>query len=347
MRISILIPCHNEERSIERCVKSCLEQTRKPDEIIVVNDGSTDKTAQILAGFGDQIKVANIEKATGNKSYAQEFGLQFITGDIFIATDGDTFLDKDFVKTIEEDFLAEPKLAAVGGYVRSLKYNWLTACREMDYILGQDLYKVAQASIDFLFVIPGCAGAFKTDIFRQYIKFDHDTLTEDLDFTYKLHLNYFKIKYNKKAICYTQDPFTLGAYINQMRRWFGGGWQNLIKNFRIANRPANALELSLMYIEGLIFSSCLFIFPLVNILFFERFMSAYCVFVLMLGLYCSIKRKRIDLLLFSPLYLVLVFINSWVFLEQFVKEVVLGRKNLDWFKPERFKNEEMNLAQKI
>lgn len=338
MTISILIPAHNEEESIEACVKSCLSQTRRPDEIVVVNDGSTDKTAEILAGFGELIRVVTIPQATGNKSYAQEIGLGFITGDVFIATDGDTFLDRNFVKRVEEDFLADPRIKSVSGYVKSLKYNWLTACREIDYIFGQDLNKTVQANLSYLFVIPGCAGAFYTEVFRKYVRFDHDTLTEDLDFTYKFHLNYFKIKFDKKAICYTQDPFTLKSYINQMRRWYGGGWQNLRKNLRILSRPVNAFILSLVYIEGVIFSSSLFLFPLINMHFFLNFLRLYLIFAVLLGIYCSLRRRRIDLLIFSPLYLILAFINAWVFLEQFVKEVILRKKNLEWFQPERFLN---------
>ncbi|MFH0852734.1 MAG: glycosyltransferase family 2 protein [bacterium] len=338
MKISILIPCHNEEKSIAKCVNACLNQTRPPDEIVVVNDGSTDATLEILKQFEGGIKVANIEHATGNKSYAQEFGLQFVTGDIFIATDGDTFLDKDFIRLIEQDFEADPKIAAVGGYVKSLKYNWLTACRELDYIFGQNINKLAQANLGFMFVIPGCAGAFRTDIFKKYINFDHDTLTEDLDFTFKLHLNYFKIKYNRKAVCYTQDPFTIKSYINQMRRWYGGGWQNLVKNARLISRPVNAFELSLIYIEGLISSFCLFLLPAVNLYFFAYSVGLYLTFAILLGIYCSIARKRIDLLLYSPFYLVLVFINAWIFLEQFVEELILRKKNRIWFTPERFKD---------
>jgi len=123
MKISILIPCHNEEKSIKKCVESCFEQTRRPDEILVVNDGSTDNSLKILESFGERIKIINIPRATGNKSYAQEIGLRLVTDDIFITTDGDTILDKEFVKIIEDDFSADSRLAAVGGYVKSQKYN--------------------------------------------------------------------------------------------------------------------------------------------------------------------------------------------------------------------------------
>jgi len=224
IKISVLIPCRNEERSIKATVESCLNQSRKPDQIVVVNDGSTDRTADILALFGDKIQVVTIKKATGNKSYAQEYGLKFVTSDVFVTTDGDTMLDKDFIKYIEEDFQDE-SIISVAGYVRSMKYNWLTACRAFEYAVGQNLHKLAQSNINFLFVIPGAAGGFRTSDFRKHISFDHDTLTEDLDFTYRLHKKSLNILYDRRAIVFTQDPTTLKAYLNQMRRWFGGGWQ--------------------------------------------------------------------------------------------------------------------------
>jgi glycosyltransferase involved in cell wall biosynthesis len=59
--ISVLIPCHNAERFIAEAVESVLAQSRKPDEIIVTDDGSTDGTAEILASFGDRIRVVRHE----------------------------------------------------------------------------------------------------------------------------------------------------------------------------------------------------------------------------------------------------------------------------------------------
>jgi cellulose synthase/poly-beta-1,6-N-acetylglucosamine synthase-like glycosyltransferase len=335
MKISVLIPCHNEEKSIRACVESCLAQTRLPDQILVVNDGSRDRSAEILAAFGDKIEVLTIPVATGNKSFAQERGLERVTGDIFIATDGDTVFHPDFVKYIEEDFEKNPKVVAVGGYVKSLKHNWLTACRELDYVIGQDIFKVAQAYIGALFVIPGCAGAFKTQLFRRHIKFEHDTLTEDLDFTYKFHQQYFQIMYDRRAVVFTQDPATLMQYVNQMRRWYCGGWQNLRKHWRIIKKPNNSLQLALSYTEGFIFSILLFVFPFLN---FAAFISFYVIYVLVLWCFAvsvAIRRRRSDLVFIVPLYVLLIYVNALIFLEQFWKEIVMRKKNLVWFHPER------------
>jgi cellulose synthase/poly-beta-1,6-N-acetylglucosamine synthase-like glycosyltransferase len=337
MKISLLVPCYNEEVALEKTIQSCLNQTRKFDELIFIDDSSKDRTPEILARYAGQITTRRTLQNTGNKSSAQEFGLQFVTGDIMVMTDGDTVLDPGFVKEIVADF-ADPDVFAVGGYVKSLKYNWLTRCRALDYTLGQNIHKLAQSYLGFILVIPGAAGAFRTNVFRQYLTFDHDTVAEDLDFTYKMHEGNYKILYNRKAVVYTQDPATLHSYINQMRRWYGGGWQNLLKHRSILlSRPIRTLELSLLYIEGLVFSILLFLVPLLNVYFVLAMILPALLVAFLFAVAAAAKERRADLLLTPIPYLFLMYVNSYVFIEQFVKVIILRKKNLTWFKPERIK----------
>lgn len=335
MKISILIPCHNEEKSIKKCVESCLNQSRKADEIVVVNDSSTDNSLKILKSFGKKIKIIN-NISKGNKSYAQERGLKFIKGDVFVSTDGDTVLHEDFIKNIEKDF-KDRKVAAVGGYVKSQKYNWLTLVRAYDYAIGQNIHKLAQSKLNYMFVIPGAAGAFRTKIFKKYINFDHDTLTEDLDFTYKLHQQGFKIIYDTNAVVYTQDPSNVRSYINQMRRWYGGGWQNLVKHLSVdfISQPGRALELTLIYVEGWFFSFLLFVVPLVNIFIAIKLLVFFEITVFIQSIYAALKEKRADILLVPLFYPITMLFNAGVFLEQFFKIVIFKERNLVWFQPER------------
>ncbi len=337
LKISVLIPAHNEEKMISACILSCLKQTRKPDQILVVDDGSTDGTSEILKKYKDKITLIRIPKATGNKSKAQELGIKKVTGDIFIATDGDTIIDKNFIKLVEQDFKNDKDLSVVAGYVKSTKYNFLTSLREIDYTIGQDIYKRAQSTIGFVLVVPGCAGVFKTSLFRDgTINFEHDTLTEDLDFTYKINKAGLKIKFNRRAVVYTQDPDTLSSYINQMRRWYGGGWQNLKKHFDVSvTKPSAALMLSMSYIEGFMSPLLFFVVPFLNMVFFLKLLVLYLVSNIVMGIYSSIKKGRIDLLLYSPLGVILTYINAYVFFEQFFKEMILNKKSMKWFHPER------------
>lgn len=349
LTFSILIPAHNEEKMISSCVKSCLAQTRRPDEIIVINDGSTDKTAEILRGYGNQITVISIDKATGNKSKAQEIGVKYVNTDIVIATDGDTILDKKFVEYIEEEFEHDREIAVVMGYVQSTRHNTLTALREIDYTIGQDLYKRAQQYLDFILVIPGCAGAFKTELFRNgVITFDHDTLTEDLDFSYKINQLGLPVRFNHKAKVYTQDPPTLHSYINQMRRWYGGGWQNLKKHFPIiVDNPKAGLILSTTYLEGIVLGSLIIITPFINIFLFFKLLTSFVIVGIILGLYASIRKERLELFLVSPLFSVLALINSYILIEQFIKEIIMNKKDMTWFHPERAVNLDTDKLAKV
>lgn len=335
MKISLLVPCYNEQKSIEASIKSSLDQTRAFDQILYIDDCSTDKTHEILKKYSRKIEFKKTPKNTGNKSSAQEFGLQFVTGDIVVTTDGDTLLDKNFVKEVEKSF-KNKKIVAVAGKVLSIPYNWLTLCRAFDYAIGQNIHKLAQNYMNCIFVMPGAASAFRTSSFRKYITFDHDTITEDLDFTYKLHNKKLQISYNRKMISYTQDPANLKNYINQMRRWFGGGWQNLVKHHMLIPRnPIRAFEFSLLYSEGLIFSTLIFIIPIINLWFEFWLLFGYFIIAFFFAIWISIKEKRADLLLAPFPYLILMFVNSYIYLEQFVKEVIFKKKNLIWFQPER------------
>lgn len=335
VKITILIPAHNEEAMVSQCISSCLNQTVPADQIVVVNDGSTDRTKQILESFGEQITILNIPKATGNKSKAQALGLQLVTGDVVISTDADTILHECFVSAMKKKF-ADPNIAAASGYIKSMRYNFLTALREVEYVVGQDLYKNAQAALNFLVVIPGAASAFRTELFRNgVITFDHDTLTEDLDFTYKLHRKGYQVAFVQEAVVFTQDPPNLHSYINQTRRWYFGGWQNLFKHKSIFFVPKASLLLSVNYVDGM-FSSFLFLMlPLINFKLFLVVFGLNSLVLLGVGLYAAIVRRRIELLFYSPARVVLQFLHSYLFIEQFFKALFFGHKNMSWFKPER------------
>ncbi len=335
MTISVLIPCYNEELSIAKSLDNWLAQTRPLDEILVVDDKSTDRSAEIIKSYGNKVKLITLDKNAGNKSFVQQAGLKHINTDIFIATDADTFPDRNFVSRVESAF-NDPQVTAFAGHVKSLKKNWLTACREMEYSLGQGIHKSAQSQLGFIYVIPGCASAFRTDYFKKYIHFDHDTVTEDLDFTYKLNYSHKKVVYDSQAIVYTQDPATIKVYVNQMRRWYGGGWQNLVKHIRVLKHPIATIEISLMFFDAPFYFFFLYILPFINLHIFSQFIGLYLISITLMGLISSLISHRLDLLLYSPTYLLVSYINSYIFIEQFVKEIVIRKKQLTWYHPERW-----------
>jgi uncharacterized membrane protein HdeD (DUF308 family) len=120
-----------------------------------------------------------------------------------------------------------------------------------------------------------------------------------------------------------------------MKRWYRGGWQNIRKHKDIFQKSGNALELSLMYIEGGVFAILLAVLPLLNIKFFFYVIGPYLLVAGILGLYGAIIRKRIDLLIYSPLFIILIYINAYIFISEFIKEILLQRQNFVWLRAER------------
>jgi cellulose synthase/poly-beta-1,6-N-acetylglucosamine synthase-like glycosyltransferase len=337
-KISILIPAHNEEKGIRKTIESCLNQTRKPDEIVVVNDGSKDRTLDILKEYIGKIIIVDLKKNTGNKSKAQEIGLKYVTGDIFITTDADTRLDKKFVQKITRHFKTK-SVSAVCGYVQSEKGNWITRVREINYVIGQTINKKAQADINALFVMAGCASAFRTKDFKEVVKFEHDNITEDLDFTYKFKLANKRIIYETDAIVYTQDPNTIKSYYKQLNRWYSGGWYCLRKNKEILKKPNNALILFFIYLEGLIGGLFFILSPLLIIFNWRLFILFAGIQLFIVSgtlLYGAIKKKELHLYKYIFHHYALNILDNYIFIKTFFQEIIFKKKIMVWDKPERY-----------
>ena len=339
MKVSILIPAYNEERTIRKTILSCLAQTRPADEVVVVDDGSTDRTADIVEAMAHSdptIRLIRLPENTGNKSRAQEQGLRYLSADIIVTADADTLLDARFVEHILPRF-RDPETAAVAGYVKSMENNWLTASREIDYAIGQDVYKRAQSFIGFIFVVPGCAAAFRGDVLKRELRFDHDTVAEDLDFTFQLHTLGKKVVFEPRATVYTQDPPNIPSYVRQMLRWYGGNWENFRKHSSLAFRsPAAAFEFASQFGDCLFFSLLLFAMPFMNpVLYAKAFVLFFLPQAALVSLYAAIVRRRPDLLLYIPGYLLTRFVNAAIFVERFLHIVVLGKRELVWLRADR------------
>lgn len=112
--VSIIITAHNYAQYVERAIRSALDQSlsRAEYEIIVVNDASTDHTAEILANYEDEVRIFNLEKNLG-LSGARNFGIKKARGQFIVFLDADDYIHKDLLK-VEKLFLEENnKLDAV------------------------------------------------------------------------------------------------------------------------------------------------------------------------------------------------------------------------------------------
>lgn len=108
MTISIVIPAYNEEKYLPKTLESIAKLERKPYEVIVIDGGSTDKTAQVARNHGAK-PITIQHRGIG---YARQKGLEAATGDIIAFTDADTIVPHDWLSKIEKS-LTHPGVAGV------------------------------------------------------------------------------------------------------------------------------------------------------------------------------------------------------------------------------------------
>ncbi len=115
--VGIVIPAYNEEDSIARCLDTCMNQTSPPEEIIVVDNNSTDKTVEIVKDYQDKHPDAHIrliyEKAQG-RTPARNAGFNASRSDVIGRIDADSIIDKTWVAAVRQAFLPDHVAAATG-----------------------------------------------------------------------------------------------------------------------------------------------------------------------------------------------------------------------------------------
>ncbi|WP_444890216.1 glycosyltransferase family 2 protein [Microbulbifer sp. DLAB2-AA] len=220
-KISVIITGHNEEDAIEECVYSLWEQSRPPDEIIVVSDGSTDgmrlKVRNLLRE--GVIHGAHATEIRGGKSAANNLGVRYCSGDIIINVDCDCSFEYHAIKNIAEQF-DDPLVGAASNniFVRNWGANLLTTFQAIEYMISISLGKHALFMLGQMSCASGAFSAFRREALIQAGGFDAGG-GEDLDITLRIRHYGWKIGYASESICYTDVPTNLGALIRQRLRW--------------------------------------------------------------------------------------------------------------------------------
>ena len=123
MKISVVIPAYNEERLLERCLQSLQQQLRMADEIIVVDNNSTDKTAAIARKYHAKV----IKETKQGIMPAVYTGMSAAAGDIIARCDADSILPADWLRTIEDELQRNPNAAGITGPGKFYDTNILVA----------------------------------------------------------------------------------------------------------------------------------------------------------------------------------------------------------------------------
>ena len=221
--VSILITAYNEEKVIGKTIHSIMKSRYPQFELIIVDDGSTDQTANIVEMECNKYSnIRLLRKENGGKASALNLGIQNASAGIIVTLDADTIIVEDTISMMIRHFI-DPNVGAVAGNVKiGNRKNLLTWWQHIEYVTGFNLEKRAFDELDSITVVPGAIGAWKKSAIKEVGLFEEDTLAEDTDVTMKLLRKGYKIRSEVNAIAYTEAPEDIRSFIKQRYRWTFG-----------------------------------------------------------------------------------------------------------------------------
>ena len=229
--VSVLIPAFNEAKVITATIARVLASEQVALEVIVIDDGSNDGTADSVAtAFADDPRVRLLRLANGGKARALNRGLELATGDIVIALDADTQFEPLTIARLARWFV-DPALGAVAGNAKvGNRNNLATRWQALEYITAQNLERRALSWFNAITVVPGAVGAWRMTALRACGGYPADTLAEDQDLTIAVQRAGWSVIYDQQAIAWTEAPESFGALMKQRYRWAFGTLQCLWKH---------------------------------------------------------------------------------------------------------------------
>jgi cellulose synthase/poly-beta-1,6-N-acetylglucosamine synthase-like glycosyltransferase len=244
--VSIIIPAYNEEKTIIKTIKSAIasEYPEKKLEVIVVNDGSKDKTYQVAKSFKHS-RVKVFTKKNGGKGSALNYGIKHSKGEIIVTMDADSMVEPGALKLMVQRF-ADPKVMCTGPTVTVHKPRGiLQRVQQIEYLLGVFLRKAFE-SMNAIHVTPGAFSSYRRSFLKKHGLFDENNLTEDLEMALRIQANHYKIAYSPKSVVETNSPNTFNSLLIQRKRWYAGLVKNLWNYKRLFSKKYGELGLIVM-----------------------------------------------------------------------------------------------------
>jgi cellulose synthase/poly-beta-1,6-N-acetylglucosamine synthase-like glycosyltransferase len=245
-RISIIIPAYNEEEGIEDTIKSALalDYPRNKLEILVIDDGSKDKTLELARKFESSI-VKVFHKKNGGKGTALNLGISKSKGEFIFTMDADSIITPNALKN-QLAFFSNPQVMCVAPLLAVYKpRGMMQRIQQIEYFLGIYLREVF-TSLNAANVTPGAFSAYRKSFFDKYGGFDENNLTEDLEIALRIQYNHFILENSTQSIVYTKAPKTFKALLVQRKRWYVGLLKNLLNYRRLFSKEYGALGMVIL-----------------------------------------------------------------------------------------------------
>lgn len=223
---SIIIPCFNEEEQVRATIRYAMQTQYPLFEVIAVNDGSSDKTAEILDELAlqyPQLRVVHLAENQG-KAYALRAGTMVSQYEFLVCIDGDALLHPHAVLWMMHQLTSFPRVGAVTGNPRIINRSSILGklqVGEFSSVIG--LIKRAQRTYGRIFTVSGVIAGFRKTALNRIGYWRDDMVTEDIDVSWRLQFDHWDLQYVPKALCYIYMPETFKGLWKQRLRWSQGG----------------------------------------------------------------------------------------------------------------------------
>lgn len=366
--VTVMVPAHNESIVLRKTMEALLKFDYPKDlyEIIVVNDNSTDDSAQVLKTIqrknpSARIIIINTDHVAGGKgkSNALNIALSMASGSVIAIYDADNTPEKQALKILVENLMSDDKLGAVIGKFRTRnKYaSLLTRFVNIETLAYQCMNQAGRYFFFKLCTIPGTNYVIRRELIDRMGGWDVNALAEDTEISFRLYRMGYYIKFIPQAVTWEQEPQKLGQWFKQRTRWVKGNLYVLKSNFKYAFDPeAGIMRLDVIYyalvyllmFSSLIFSDMIFIIGILGLghvtlggfssLLWEM---AIILFVLNVAITLSVERNE-----FNINNILLTFVMLFTYAKMWVLVVANGiiqgirdalyQKEVVWDKTERF-----------
>lgn len=219
-RVTMLLPCHNEEVHIEETVEASLRQEYPNLELVVVDDGSTDGTVERVMPYVRIGAVRLVTKAVNEgKAMAINDALPVISGEIVLIIDADARPAPDMLTYVVPHF-EFPRVAAVTGNPRVVdREGFLPKLQMLEFTSIVSVLRRAQRVWGRILTVSGVVTAFRVSALVDVGLFSPDMATEDIDITWKLQKRFYDVRYEPAATVDMRVPLTFRSLWRQRRRW--------------------------------------------------------------------------------------------------------------------------------
>ena len=269
-RVAVLIPAYNEESVIVRTIRSVLNSDYKNLRVIVIDDGSLDRTAEVAAAaYAQDIAAGRLQvltKRNEGKASALNYALERISEEVYIGIDADTVIAPDAISKLVPHF-EDPAIGAIAGNAKvGNRVNLWTRWQALEYITSQNFERRALNLFHVITVVPGAIGAWRTAPVKAADGYPLNTVAEDADLTMSLLESGWKVDYEDRALAYTEAPINARGLMRQRFRWSFGTLQAIWKHRAafIRNKAMGLFALP----NILIFQMCLpLVSPFIDVMF--------------------------------------------------------------------------------